>query len=93
MKSAIIDKRHLIVGSMNWTSAGESKNDENTLIIMNSNDASKYQSFYNLIWNSIPDKWLNNDPLPESLDSKGSCYDGIDNDFDKKVDSKDNGCR
>ena len=31
MKSAIIDGKHLILGSMNWTSAGESKNDENTL--------------------------------------------------------------
>jgi phosphatidylserine/phosphatidylglycerophosphate/cardiolipin synthase-like enzyme len=93
MKSAIIDKKHLIVGSMNWTSAGESKNDENTLIIKNFKDASKYQRFYNTIWNSIPDRWLKEDPLPESLDSRNSCYDGIDNDFDKDVDSADSNCR
>ena len=92
MKSVIIDKKHLIVGSMNWTSAGESKNDENTLIIKNFKSASKYQRFYNLMWNSIPDKWLREDPLPESKDSGTSCYDGIDNDFDGKIDTKDQNC-
>ena len=92
MKSAIIDKKHLIVGSMNWTSAGESKNDENTLIIKNFKGAPKYQRFYNLMWNSIPDKWLREDPLPESKDSGTSCYDGIDNDFDGKIDTKDQNC-
>ena len=92
MKSAIIDKKHLIVGSMNWTSAGESKNDENTLIIKNFKDASKYQRFYNLMWNSIPDKWLRADPMPESKDSGTSCYDGVDNDFDGNIDEKDINC-
>jgi phosphatidylserine/phosphatidylglycerophosphate/cardiolipin synthase-like enzyme len=92
MKSAIIDKRHLIVGSMNWTSAGESKNDENTLIIKNFKDAPKYQRFYNLMWNSIPDKWLREDPMPESKDSGTSCYDSVDNDFDGKIDTKDPNC-
>lgn len=92
MKSAIIDKKHLIVGSMNWTSAGESKNDENTLIIKNFKDASEYQRFYNLMWSSIPDKWLLEDPLPESKDSGAACYDGIDNDFDNKIDIKDHSC-
>jgi len=92
MKSAIIDKKHLIVGSMNWTSAGESKNDENTLIIKNFKDAPKYQRFYNLMWNSIPDKWLREDPMPESKDSGTSCYDDVDNDFDGKIDAKDPNC-
>jgi len=93
MKSAIIDKKHLIVGSMNWTGAGESKNDENTLIIKNFKGAPKYQRFYNLMWNSIPDKWLLKDPLPESHDSILSCEDGIDNDFDKRIDIVDNDCK
>jgi phosphatidylserine/phosphatidylglycerophosphate/cardiolipin synthase-like enzyme len=92
MKSAIIDKKHLIIGSMNWTSAGESKNDENTLIIKNFKDAQEYQRFYNSMWNSIPSKWLREDPLPESKDSGSSCYDGIDNDFDDKIDKKDQNC-
>lgn len=93
MKSAIIDKKHLIVGSMNWTGAGESKNDENTLIIKNFKGAPKYQRFYNLMWNSIPDKWLLKDPPPESHDSIFSCQDGIDNDFDKRIDIADNNCK
>jgi phosphatidylserine/phosphatidylglycerophosphate/cardiolipin synthase-like enzyme len=93
MKSAIIDKKHLIIGPMNWTGAGESKNDENTLIIRNFKDASKYQRFYNLMWNSIPDKWLLKDPPPESHDSIFSCQDGIDNDFDKRIGIADNNCK
>ena len=93
MKSAIIDGKHLILGSMNWTSAGESKNDENTLIVRNSNDSQAYQSFFNLLWSSIDNKWLLTDPAAESKDSHPSCYDKIDNDFDKKIDSGDLGCR
>ena len=40
-----------------------------------------------MLLHSIPQKFLTEDPLPESLDSEGSCFDGIDNDFDKKVDN------
>ncbi|MDC1447660.1 phospholipase D-like domain-containing protein [Candidatus Thioglobus sp.] len=93
MKSAIIDNKHLIVGSMNWTSAGESKNDENTLIIRNAADAISYQEFFNELWISIDNKWLLRDPLAESKDSYPSCSDTIDNDFDRFVDSKDKSCR
>ena len=90
MKSALIDKKHIIVGSMNWTSAGESKNDENTLIILNdSKNGKKISKFFEELWSSIPDKFLYKDPAPESLDSGSSCFDGIDNDFDRKVDKKD----
>ena len=92
MKSAIIDGKHLILGSMNWTSAGESKNDENTLIIRNARDAKNYQEFFNLLWSSIDDKWLRGDPLPESPDSHPSCNDTIDNDFDKLIDLNDKDC-
>lgn len=93
MKSAIVDGEHLIIGSMNWTGAGESKNDENTLVIRNAGDnAVIYQEFFNQLWKSIPDKWLLSDPAAESRDSGTSCYDGIDNDFDKKIDGKDSGC-
>jgi phosphatidylserine/phosphatidylglycerophosphate/cardiolipin synthase-like enzyme len=93
MKSAIIDGKHLILGSMNWTSAGESKNDENTLIVRNSNDSQAYQSFFNSLWSSIDERWLLTDPAAESKDSHPACYDKIDNDFDKKIDSGDLGCR
>jgi phosphatidylserine/phosphatidylglycerophosphate/cardiolipin synthase-like enzyme len=92
MKSAIIDGMHLILGSMNWTSAGESKNDENTLIIRNAKDAKNYQKFFNKLWFSIDEKWLSKDPLAESTDSYPSCNDSIDNDFDKFIDSNDKDC-
>ena len=92
MKSALVDGKHLITGSMNWTSAGESKNDENTLVIMDFHQASKFSSFYNELWASIDDRWLNDEPRPESFESLFSCKDRIDNDFDKKVDSMDDGC-
>ena len=92
MKSAIIDGKHLILGSMNWTSAGESKNDENTLIVRNAKDAKTYQTFFNLLWSSIDNKWLLRDPLAESTDSYPSCNDTIDNDFDRLVDLKDKDC-
>ena len=92
MKSALVDGKHLITGSMNWTSAGESKNDENTLVIMDFHQASKFSSFYNELWTSIDDRWLDDEPRPESFESLFSCKDRIDNDFDKKVDSMDDGC-
>ena len=92
MKSAIIDKKHLILGSMNWTSAGESKNDENTLIIRNAIDAKNYHEFFELLWSSIDSKWLSREPLAESNDSYPSCNDTIDNDFDRLIDLKDKDC-
>ncbi len=94
MKSAIIDSSHLIIGSMNWTSAGESKNDENTIIIKNSGNLGlQYSVFFSKLWESIPNKWLYEDPNAESLDSINSCTDGIDNDFDHQVDDNDISCR
>jgi len=93
MKSALVDNKHLIIGSMNWTGAGESKNDENTLIIRNAKAAPMYEKFFNEMWGSIPKKWLRDEPMAESTESNYSCEDGIDNDFDKLIDSQDKECR
>ncbi len=94
MKAAVVDKKHMILGSMNWTIAGESKNDENTIIIKNSpKNAAQLTLFFQEIWNSIPDKWLLDDPVPESIDSGTSCSDGVDNDFDKIVDHDEVDCK
>ena len=94
MKAAVIDNKHVILGSMNWTSKGEKNNDENTIIIKNSpKHANQLTLFFNSMWKSIPDKWLWKDPLPESLDSGTSCYDLIDNDFDDIVDSNEIECQ
>jgi phosphatidylserine/phosphatidylglycerophosphate/cardiolipin synthase-like enzyme len=92
MKSAVIDGRHVITGSMNWTSAGEYSNDENTTIIHSKQHATQYTAFFDTLWASIDDRWLEENPDPESLDSGTSCRDGSDNDFDGLVDEEDPGC-
>lgn len=94
MKAAMFDNKHIVLGSMNWTKAGEKYNDENTIIIKNdAEEAKKFRVFFEKLWESIPNHWLNNDPMPESKDSINSCNDNIDNDFDKKIDNQDYGCR
>ena len=92
MKSAVIDSKHVIVGSMNWTSAGEGGNDENTMIIHSKKHARKYETFFNNLWNQIPDTFLKNRPDPESIASSSACFDGVDNDYDHMADGKDDGC-
>ena len=91
-KAASIDDDLIILGSMNWTSAGENINDENTLIIRDLNLASEYNSFFNDIWNSVPENWLENRPSAESQFSTGSCYDGMDNNYDGQADNFDFNC-
>jgi phosphatidylserine/phosphatidylglycerophosphate/cardiolipin synthase-like enzyme len=88
MKAASIDDSYIIVGSMNWTSAGERANDENTLIIKNKKLAKEYNEFFKEIWNNIPDKYLKNNPAPESSESTNSLTDGIDNDHDNIEDNE-----
>jgi phosphatidylserine/phosphatidylglycerophosphate/cardiolipin synthase-like enzyme len=91
-KSIIIDDKYIVSGSMNFTKAGNSKNDENTLIIKNKKFALQYKKYFLKLWSNIPNKYLYKDPNPESIESKNSCIDGIDNDFDKAVDGKDKMC-
>lgn len=92
MKVAVIDGEFLVTGSMNWTSAGERNNDENTLIIASSIQAEIMHTFFNELWDSIPAQWLTKNPDPESMDSGNACFDGVDNDFDNLTDSEDPGC-
>ena len=92
-KSIIIDDKYVFVGSMNLSKSGNSRNDENVLLIENSEIAKYYKHFFNYIWNKIPEIWLSKNASSESPDSLGSCFDGIDNDFDGKVDFQDSGCK
>lgn len=92
-KSIIIDDKYLVTGSMNLSKSGNSKNDENVLIIENPKLAKYYKTFFAYLWNKIPDIWLTKNAASESPDSIGSCFDGIDNDFDGQVDSEDSGCK
>ena len=92
MKSAVVDDDYVITGSMNWTSAGEGGNDENTIIIHSAAHAEQYARFFDTLWAELPDKWLKGRPDPESKDSTTSCSDGVDNDYDHKPDAADPGC-
>ena len=92
-KSMVIDDKFIVGGSMNFTIAGNSKNDENTIILENAALAKQYKAYFLFLWESIPSMYLYRNPSPESFESGNSCYDGIDNDFDKSVDREDSGCQ
>ena len=92
-KTLIIDDEYLIIGSMNFSNSGENKNDENILVIKNSNFARNYKEFFLYLWEIIPDKYLKYSPKAESQESIGSCSDGVDNNFDGKIDNEDEGCK
>ncbi len=92
-KVMIIDDKYVITGSTNFSNSGENKNDENMLIIENPRIAKFYKDFFLYLWSKIPDKYLKFNPPAESKYSIGSCSDGVDNDFDGKIDSEDEGCR
>jgi len=92
-KSLIIDDSTVVIGSMNFSKSGDLRNDENCIVVQNAPElAKKYKQYFLMLYNSIPNKWLTRDPRPESPDSIGSCFDGVDNDFDEKIDVKDEGC-
>ena len=92
-KSIIIDDKISIIGSMNFSKSGQNINDENVLIIKNNGLAEDYRHYFEYLWDKIDNKWLTKIPRAESLDSIGSCNDGIDNNYDKVIDSNDAGCK
>lgn len=94
MKAAVIDREFLVVGSMNWTRAGEDTNDENTLLIRSGRLANQFSGAFEQLWQSVPATWAGSyqRPDPESADSGNSCHDGVDNDFDELIDQDDPGC-
>lgn len=92
-KSIIIDDKYTIIGSMNFSNSGENKNDENIIVIKDENISKFYKDFFIYQWNKIDDKWLNFNVRAESKDSIGSCYDGIDNNYDGLIDKEDLACK
>ena len=91
-KSIIIDDLYTVIGSMNFSKSGETANDENLIIVENREISMFYKTFFRYLWAKIPDKWLKFNARAESPDSIGSCSDGLDNDFDGKIDRLDNSC-
>ena len=92
-KSMIVDDKYIIVGSMNFSYSGENKNDENLVLIENSEIAKFYKKFFLHQWQKIDDKWLKYNARAEGFDSIGSCYDGMDNNYDGLTDSYDTACK
>lgn len=92
-KSIIVDDEYVIIGSMNFSNSAENKNDENLVVIRNPNVAKFYKNFFLYQWNRIDNKWLKNNVRAEGFDSIGSCFDGIDNNYDGLVDSEDPACK
>lgn len=92
-KSIIIDDTYTVIGSMNFSKSGELKNDENVVIIKNTKLTQFYKAYFNYLWSRISNYWLTHDVSAESRYSVGSCFDGIDNDYDGKTDLEDEGCK
>lgn len=92
-KSIIIDDTCTIIGSMNFSKSGNTKNDENMVLLKDTTITRFYRKFFEYIWSRIPDYWLTHDVSAESVYSTGSCSDGIDNDYDGKTDLEDEGCK
>ena len=93
IKAIITDDKISVLGSMNLTKSANNKNDENVIIIENEETAKYLKSVFLYLWNKIPEKYEYIDPKAESPESIGSCFDGIDNDFDGKTDYMDVGCK
>lgn len=107
MKAAIADSSDVLLGSLNWSSAGSLKNDENTMVIRrNQALASELSAYFRGLWASLEpvadpsagdDRRSNGrsghrDPRAEGIESINSCNDGLDNDHDGLVDADDEGC-
>ena len=92
-KTMIIDGEYIIMGSMNFSNSGENKNDENMLVINNPKLAKGYKEFFNYLWAMIPNRYLKYTPKAESKDSIGSCSDGVDNNFNGKIDKQEDSCK
>jgi phosphatidylserine/phosphatidylglycerophosphate/cardiolipin synthase-like enzyme len=90
----------VVFGSMNFTASGDEQNDENTLYVKNAAFASAFQSEFNRQWSDLTAVPNCTSVSVEGTDSStcsprnncgascssGSCCDGLDNDYDGKLD-------
>ena len=96
----------VVFGSMNWTGAGDSDNDENTLYIKNDGFAGAFHTEFERQWADLGGVPACTGVSAEGADSSvcnpanncsascasGSCCDGIDNDYDGKTDLAEEAC-
>jgi phosphatidylserine/phosphatidylglycerophosphate/cardiolipin synthase-like enzyme len=92
-KSVIIDDKYVVIGSMNFSNSGEGRNAENVVILEDAGVAQFYRGYFEYLWAKIPERYLRMNPRAEGKWSIGSCEDGIDNNFDGKIDAADVGCQ
>ena len=96
----------VVFGSMNFTASGDEQNDENTLYVKNGAFASAFQSEFNRQWSDLTAVPSCTSVSVEGTDSStcsprnncgascssGSCCDGLDNDYDGKLDLAEEAC-
>jgi phosphatidylserine/phosphatidylglycerophosphate/cardiolipin synthase-like enzyme len=85
MKTMIVDRKHALVGSMNFSNAGDSANDESVVVVWDHPHlASDIGSYFEELWISLDG--VKGSPRAESFDSINSCFDGIDNNHSGRID-------
>jgi hypothetical protein len=96
----------VVFGSMNWTGAGDTDNDENTLYVKNDGFAGAFHAEFERQWSDLAGVPSCTAVTAEGSDSSvcspaqncsascssGSCCDGLDNDYDGKVDLAEEAC-
>ncbi len=104
--AALPSSAAVVFGSMNFTAAGDEQNDENTLYVKNAAFAAAFQTEFNRQWNDLSGVPSCTSVSVEGADSSscspsnncgascssGSCCDGLDNDYDGRVDLAEEAC-
>ncbi len=92
-KTIAVDDNTLIIGSANFSYSAYYKNDENMILIKDKDLTTFYNGFFDLMYDSVDDIYLEKFPHAEGFESGNSCFDKIDNDFDGDIDFADSRCK
>lgn len=92
-KTMVIDNKIFITGSCNFSASGFNKNNESIVIIKNTEVANFYREYFITLYKQIDDIYLTKIPRAEGIESINSCFDGLDNNYDGKIDREDEACK